>query len=110
MMRLAVDPIDHSKFALYDRPGYNPKIVMMVGGRFSRRVPRELVTANGLIIKALNKTCNRVNHNHKMIYINEIDLCPVSAMLFLAAAKSYHWSDGLEAAINKILEVSKGEG
>lgn len=80
---------------------------LMIKPGLSRRVPLEISKADGLVITAMD---DRACHNrHRMVSVNGVELCPVMAMLLLAAAKNYFWSDGLEAAISKILEVSRNE-
>lgn len=80
---------------------------LLISSGLSRRVPLEIINAATLVITALD---DRACHDrHKMVSVNGVELCPVTAMLFLASAKNYIWSDCLEVAISKILEVSKDE-
>lgn len=102
---IPVDTADFSEFTLYDPPVVERAVICQ---SFSRRIPKELMV-NGLTIRALDEICSATGHDHKMIVVNKVELCPVSAMLFLTAVKDFHWSDGLKMAIDKILEVSKIE-
>ena len=81
----------------------------LVGNRLSFRVPAEIRFAKSLTIACTNEGCQRDRHEHLLISINEVKLCPVSAMLFLCAMKNYRWSDRLKAALEKIMEVSRIE-
>lgn len=107
-MKLGIDPVDFSKFTPSDPPGdaYRRR-ALIGGGGLSRRVPVEIATANGLVIKVGCKPC--CCGNRMLVSVNGLELCPISAMMFLAAAKLYRWSDGLELAISKVMEVSKNE-
>lgn len=108
-MNLKLDnaPVDFSKFVLSNPPGDAYRRRSLVGCGLSRRVPDEIATANGLVIKCLCQPC--CGGSHLLISANGLELCPIRAMMFLAAAKLYRWSDGLDAAIKKIMEVSEIE-
>lgn len=106
-MKLGIDPVDFSKCTLHDPPGDAYRRRALIGGGLSRRVPVEIAMANGLVIKGSCKPC--CCGNHMLVSVNGLELCPIITMLFLAAAKLYRWSDGLELAISKVMEVSKIE-
>jgi hypothetical protein len=66
------------------------------------RCPKEIWTATSLKIERAGE-CHSA-HDHNMVTVNGIELCPASAIMFLVAAKNYQWSDSLGAAIDKIME------
>ena len=107
--RLEIDSVDFSKFVVpvSNPPGDAYRRRSLIGGGLSRRVPDEIATANGLIIKSCYQPC--CDGDHLLISVNKLELCPISAMLFLAATKLYRWSDELELALSRIMEVSKFE-
>lgn len=101
-MGLKIDPI------VRNPPGeaYRRR-ALICGGGLSRRVPKKIAMADGLVIKSSGQGCCR--GAHLLVSINGLEFCPISAMLFLAAAKLYRWSDELELALNRIMEVSRIE-
>lgn len=96
------DTVDWSKFELYHPPPIEEPISRIRPGlSLTRRCPKEIRFTKSLRIKR-SEVCSRDGHDHNMVIVNGIELCPVSAIMFLAAARNYNWATSLKLAINRI--------
>lgn len=96
-----IERVDWSKLELYMKEQEAPRRRAAPMSGLSYRCPREISASTSLRIDRSTK-CH--HENHYMVKINGIDLCPVSAIMFMIAAKNYRWSDQLGSAINKVIE------
>lgn len=95
------DTVDWSKFELYHPPIEEPILRIRPSLSLIRRCPKEIWFAKSLRVEQA-EVCPRKDHNHRMVMVNGIELCPVSAIMFLAAARNYGWTISLKLAINRI--------
>ena len=96
--------VDWSKFELYQPPIEEPaRRPARPRRHLSHRCPKEIRAARSLKIER-GADCSCEGHDHFAVVINGLSLCPVSAILFMAAAKDYIVTDGLNAAVSKVIK------
>lgn len=78
-----------------------PRLRISPSLSLARRCPKEIRLSKSLRIERSEK-CFHVGHNHYMVVVNGHELCPMSAIMFLASARNYKWTRQLKFAINRI--------
>jgi len=94
---------DFSTFTVYERATSKCQIRRRRRLPMSWRVPNEISQAKVLLIESKGESCHP---GHNEVCVNGVDLCPITAMMYLFAAKGFRWSNALEKAIYKVMEVS----